>query len=66
MIIKTSRLIGGKCDSFCDHRIAMMASVAACVSENPVEISGAEAVNKSYPLFFEDYIKLGGNIERCE
>lgn len=41
-----------------DHRIAMSAAVAATVCQKEVEISGAEAVNKSYPLFWQDYRKL--------
>ena len=40
----------------------MMAAVAAMVCENPVEICGAQAVNKSYPGFFEDYQSLGGKV----
>ena len=44
------------------RQIAMMAAVAAMVCENPVEICGAQAVNKSYPGFFEDYQSLGGKV----
>ena len=43
-----------------DHRIAMMAAVAAVRCERPVTITGAECVNKSYPGFWEDYRSLGG------
>lgn len=53
-------LIGGEVDSFNDHRIAMAAAVAAVKCENAVIIRNAEAVNKSYPEFFNDYNKLGG------
>lgn len=56
------RLAGGRVDAAGDHRIAMMAAVAAMVCENPVEICGAQAVNKSYPGFFEDYQSLGGKV----
>jgi 3-phosphoshikimate 1-carboxyvinyltransferase len=38
----------------------MMAAIASTVCENPVTITGAEAVSKSYPGFFEDFEKLGG------
>ena len=55
-----SRLRGGCVDSFGDHRIAMMAAVASLACESPVEISGADAVNKSYPDFFRDFDRLGG------
>lgn len=53
-------LRGGAADSCGDHRIAMM---AACVSgrcENAVNLTGAEAVNKSYPGFWDDLVRLGG------
>ena len=53
-------LFGGEVDSFNDHRIAMAAAVASVRCENPVIIRNAEAVNKSYPEFFNDFNKLGG------
>ena len=62
MIINGKKsLSGGETPSFNDHRIAMAAAVAAIKCENNVIIRNAEAVNKSYPSFFEDYNKLGGN-----
>ena len=60
LIVRGGELIGGTVDSFNDHRIAMAASVAAISCKNEVKIVGAEAVNKSYPAFFEDYNSLGG------
>lgn len=45
-----------------DHRIAMMAAVAASFCRMPVVICGAECVEKSYPRFFEDHTKLGGAV----
>ncbi len=51
---------GGTVDSAGDHRIAMSAAVAAVRATGPVEILGAEAVNKSYPGFFEDYKRVLG------
>ncbi|HHU05400.1 MAG TPA: 3-phosphoshikimate 1-carboxyvinyltransferase [Clostridiales bacterium] len=53
-------LTGGTADSFGDHRIAMMAAVASVACTEPVTIKNAEAVNKSYPHFFEDFRSLGG------
>ena len=43
-----------------DHRIAMMAAIAAIRCQGPVTITGAECVKKSYPDFWEDYRSLGG------
>ncbi len=59
----TGTLPGGEVDSFNDHRIVMATAVAACICEKPVIIHGAQAVNKSYPNFFEDYRKLGGKAD---
>lgn len=56
-------LKGGTVEARGDHRIPMMAACAACLCENPVEITGAEAVNKSYPGFFGDLRKLGPVVE---
>lgn len=53
-------------DSFNDHRVAMMAAIAATRCGKPVTITGAECVAKSYPTFWDDYEMLGGKIERSE
>ena len=55
------RLLGGTVDGADDHRIVMAAAIAATCCAEPVTILGAEAVNKSYPSFFEDYSALGGD-----
>lgn len=55
-------LKGGTVDSWKDHRIAMALSVAALKCEEPVIITNSNAVNKSYPQFFEDYKNLGGEV----
>ena len=46
-----------------DHRIAMMAAVAATRCREPVTLLGAQCVDKSYPTFWQDYAALGGQIE---
>lgn len=56
-------LRGGTVDAWGDHRIAMAAAAASAACSVPVTIRGAEAVNKSYPSFFEDYRALGGRVE---
>lgn len=55
-------LTGGDVDAHNDHRIAMMAAVAASRASGEVRIHGAEAVNKSYPDFFDHYRLLGGTV----
>ena len=54
----------GGCTVDCrnDHRIAMMAAIAAIRCREAVTLLGAECVAKSYPNFWEDYRQLGGII----
>lgn len=56
-------LDGGSVDGESDHRIVMMAAVAASFTNNPTTVTHAEAIAKSYPTFFEDFRALGGNVE---
>ncbi len=54
----------GVVSSWGDHRIAMALSIAACRCEGEaVTITGASAVRKSYPDFFEVYKSLDGDIK---
>ena len=59
-----SRFTGCTLSSYNDHRLAMAGAVAAVRAQSPITLTGAEAVNKSYPAFFADYESLGGNICR--
>ncbi|MGL5086589.1 MAG: 3-phosphoshikimate 1-carboxyvinyltransferase [Clostridium sp.] len=45
-----------------DHRIAMSLAIAATRCKNPIILNDYECISKSYPNFFEDYKKLGGEI----
>lgn len=62
-ITPTGKLHGGTVDSYGDHRIVMAATVAALCCDGNVIIKGAEAVEKSYPSFFDDYKNLGGEAD---
>ena len=62
IIVGQPSLPGGTVDSANDHRIAMMAAIAATGCTGPVTIRGAECVQKSYPDFWEVYRSLGGDI----
>lgn len=44
-----------------DHRIVMAFSILAANAEGVSAIDGCEAINKSYPKFFEDLKLLGGD-----
>ena len=63
LVVHGATPVGGIVDSYNDHRIAMAAAVLASVCDNATVINGAEAVQKSYPDFFLDFIKLGGRAE---
>lgn len=61
VVTGVSRLTGGTVKGYNDHRIVMAAAIAAACADAPVTITDAQAVNKSYPSFFEHFIALGGN-----
>jgi 3-phosphoshikimate 1-carboxyvinyltransferase len=63
LVIRGGTLYGGTVDSFHDHRIAMAAAIAAIRCQGPVTILDAGSAAKSYPTFYEDYKKLGGNAD---
>ena len=62
IIVGKPSLPGGTVDCANDHRIAMMAAIAATGCTGPVTVLGAECVQKSYPDFWEVYKTLGGDI----
>jgi len=62
MVITGGQAKGAVVSSHNDHRIAMMAAVMAASAAGPVTITGAEAVSKSYPGFFDDLARLGAII----
>jgi len=47
-------------DSYQDHRMVMMAAIAATRADGPVYISDYRAVDKSYPEFFRNFRMAGG------
>ena len=61
MIVSDFSLSGGEIDSYNDHRIAMSGAIASCLCKGDVLIKNSNAVNKSYPKFFDDFNKLNGN-----
>ncbi len=60
MIIKgKSVLHGARVNTVGDHRIGMMTAIAALlVADGEVELDRAEAINTSYPSFFDDLESL--------
>ena len=53
-------------DAHNDHRIAMMTAIAATRCKEPVILTGAESVAKSYPNFWEDYAQVDGRAEQID
>ncbi|WP_414733516.1 3-phosphoshikimate 1-carboxyvinyltransferase [Acetobacterium carbinolicum] len=51
---------GGQVKSHNDHRIAMALAIASIRASGKIVLDGAEAVNKSYPHFWEDFKAVGG------
>lgn len=62
-VVGTGKLSGGTLVLPDDHRIAMAAAVAASVAEGNTTLIGAECVSKSYPTFFDDFVKAGGIVD---
>ncbi len=57
-----NRIEGAVLYSHHDHRIAMAAAVAGLGATSTIVIEDADAINKSYPHFFEDLKKLGTSV----
>ena len=57
------RLSGGEANSCGDHRIAMLCACAAPFCTGPVVLRNAGCTAKSYPGFWADYRRLGGQFE---
>jgi 3-phosphoshikimate 1-carboxyvinyltransferase len=62
MIVKPGELNGASVHSHHDHRIAMAAAVAGLRIHGGVTIEDANAINKSYPDFYEHLQKLGASV----
>lgn len=54
---------GADVDAWNDHRIAMSLAIAAQCCSEPIVLTGAGSVSKSYPEFWQDYQSVGGKIE---
>lgn len=61
LIAGVPSLHGGKAEGYNDHRVVMALAVAALRADAPVTVTDAQSIRKSYPSFFTDYNRLGGN-----
>ncbi len=55
-----ARLKGARLESYHDHRVAMALAVAALIADGESEINGTEAVDISFPGFFDELGRLSG------
>jgi len=63
LIVHGKGVLAGALVSACgDHRIAMALAVAGLRATGATEITGAEAIKKSYPDFFADLSMLGASL----
>ena len=49
-------------DSHNDHRVAMALAVASVCAGIEIDIDNAQAVDKSYPMFWNDLKSLGAEV----
>jgi 3-phosphoshikimate 1-carboxyvinyltransferase len=61
-IYPISKVSGGNAKSWNDHRIAMALTIFSLKAKDEIYLSNSEAINKSYPEFYNDFKKLGGEI----
>ena len=62
LVTGTGKLKQAATHSHHDHRIAMACAVAALKAEGPVTIAEADAINKSYPGFYQHLQSLGATV----
>lgn len=63
LIQGNTSIVGADCSSHNDHRIAMALAIASSRAKGTTSIANAEAINKSYPNFYNDLAKLGASFE---
>jgi 3-phosphoshikimate 1-carboxyvinyltransferase len=63
MLITGNNVTGADVHSHHDHRIAMACAVAALGAEGPTTIHTAEAINKSYPDFYDHLQTLNARLQ---
>ena len=51
---------GGLVQGKNDHRVVMALAAAAFRCQEPLTVTDAQSIRKSYPGFFRDFTKLGG------
>ena len=57
---------GATVDAHDDHRLAQALAIAALRARDGLTITGADAVAKSYPWFFDDLARMGAEVTALE
>ena len=65
LIVGNAGLKGAIVQSHHDHRIAMACAIAALRADGEVSIENAEAINKSYPDFFDHLQNLNAEVSNA-
>jgi 3-phosphoshikimate 1-carboxyvinyltransferase len=65
LIMGNENLNGAIVQSHHDHRIAMACAVAALKAKGETTIENAEAINKSYPDFYDHLQKLNAKVSKA-
>lgn len=58
LTVAPGQITSGTVNSCGDHRIAFAAALAATAATGPITVAGAEAVDKSWPGFYESFAAL--------
>ena len=64
MVIHPGTVRSATFDGRGDHRMVMAGTVLGLAGA-PIEITGIEAVDKSYPAFFDDLSEVGARFGRA-
>lgn len=64
LVISQSDLKGATVHGYDDHRMVMALTLAGMAASGETIIDKAESVNVTYPGFFDDFVKLGANLEK--
>ena len=59
-ITGTGTLMGGTVNCVNDHRLVMAGALNALIATSPMILKDSKAISKSYPHFFTDWKRLGG------
>jgi 3-phosphoshikimate 1-carboxyvinyltransferase len=64
LVIYSSKLYGTRLNSYQDHRIALSLSVAAMAARGESVIENIECIDKTFPSFYADFLKVGAKFEK--